>query len=138
MALVRDLAVVLDPRRRCPEYEAILAIEVGIEHKDERIGFVERGVSERLAENERSWVAVEEPRAYVERLPVVGDSNLSALRDRSSLGRLSLDEAREDLTLCPYVVVEPAIDDRCTGNRGRARGRRLLSLDVHADDEGVA
>ena len=83
-----------------------------------------------MAENERSWVAIEEPRTYVERFLIVDDSNLSALRDRLSLGWLSLGESAEDLGLCPRVIIEPAIDDRCTGNHGRARDRSLLRLDV--------
>ena len=82
---------------------------------------------------DRGRLRVEHPRAHVERVVVVEEADLGALRRRLAFIRIALPEVVRRRRLRPYLIVQASVDRRGSGDseclqRGSCRvGRRWLS-----------
>src|SRR5439155_3031030 len=95
LPLLGDLSVVLDTGRRRGEDEPVLAIEVRVEDQGNVVAVLERDVADFFAGHDRVRIAIEHPRANVDRFTIRDDQDLSTLGYRLSLVQLALNERRE-------------------------------------------
>jgi hypothetical protein len=136
LALLHDLAVILDGRRGRGEDEAILAVEVRVEDDREIIAVGERDVADLFTRHDASGLAVVEPRADVERVAIREDAYFGAFRDGRAFLELTLDETRERLGGLPDVVIEASIDDGRLADGLSFRDRRCSLIGALSDRGG--
>ena len=115
------LAIVFDTRRRRSEYEAVLLVVVSVEHHDDRVRVGHLIVPDRLARHDLARTGIPRPHTDVDRVSIVEDANLGALRRGLPVHRLALNEAGEDLSSLPRSVVEHPVDIRGNGHRHSRR-----------------
>src|SRR5262249_6429471 len=109
LTLLGDLPVVLDARRRGPEDEAVLPVEIRIEHDDEGVLILEIGIATHFAVHDPRGIRIVEAGADVGRLLVEADVRLGAFGSRAAVEGLVLHEVADDGSAGPDRIVEPAV-----------------------------
>src|SRR6185436_17870814 len=132
-ALVYDLRVVLDRRRRGREHEPVLTVVIGIEENAEVVALGDVAVADLGAGNDGAGFIVVEPGAHVHRFTVGDDANFGALGDRLAFVQLALDESGDRSGFAPDRIGQASVDLRRFRDDARGRGR-ILGRDDQKDD----